>query len=751
MPQNKVDFDIGTSNAERSLDSLINKARQLEMQLQRAGVALGSDPSPTNAARFFTAANQLGDAQQQVASMVQGSAQAGGPGPSPFAPLPRMQRLADPTAAAQFVMGAGLNPQAQAAAMAYVTAGTVPMMAGGGGGSGSPINPLNPFMGASPIGPASPIGTPGLNLNTYILQQQMMASQMRLQGLQALGAGALYAGAGAISSGLDYATQRTLQGGADIMGQASIFGRLAGSLLGGAAGFASGLGGLGVAGGVALGGQLGESALRWLTAPMQNTLDAEAAARPYLIGGGYTYGVNGTAPGGYAPFGRSVRFGDIADMLNRGNYLKVTSPMLGRAWAQIAEGMGLGGMNPFAPGGGNVYGTGSAEYQDAMRRAAEGPSVDNLSGIIGDSAIMALKRMGFGREQSAEAYIRRLGTLYRDDVEKGAGIVAPIFATLPETGGNPADVLARFGPEATSVFMRIQNDALIGQVPRGMLEHVSAVQRGSQRQARLGALQVRGSGAAQMAAYANESEVLATLPGGSESLAYAESQARWRGARSEAWEQADILSYGIPETRLAGALERTRLAPFMPGNVMRLQLQRMGLARQQLGVVEGRLAGGGISEREQLGLEEQRQHLLTEYYSGIAEISEGFENRLPAFFAGRPAMGMRFSSLQGAAFNLGRLGSPIRAFGAMGGHQQHDQEALFAGAGISSGPRSTTAMLNNPGAMGVLTQILQELKTMNAGSRGGSGGARHFEVDANRGARQSPYRIDQGKRYPDYP
>jgi len=116
---------------------------------------------------------------------------------------------------------------------------------------------------------------------------------------------------------------------------------------------------------------------------------------------------------------------------------------------------------------------------------------------------------------------------------------------------------------------------------------------------------------------------------------------------------------------------------------------------------------------------QQMEGLQTANAQGIANLSEGFENRLPAMSAGRSRFFGRFNSLDGAAMNLAGLGHPSRAFGAMNGRQLQNQDdfvkAFALPANASVGVGSTTSAMNNPQVVGLLERIARALEGKNSG------------------------------------
>ncbi len=113
---------------------------------------------------------------------------------------------------------------------------------------------------------------------------------------------------------------------------------------------------------------------------------------------------------------------------------------------------------------------------------------------------------------------------------------------------------------------------------------------------------------------------------------------------------------------------------------------------------------------------------MTENARNVGMLSEGFENRLPALAAGRPSFFSRYNSAQGAAINLGRIGSPVRAYGAGSGAQGAMQDAFVRGLGGdfhgATSPYSRTGELNTTN--NILERILHALVGRNGGTSPGN-------------------------------
>ncbi len=278
------------------------------------------------------------------------------------------------------------------------------------------------------------------------------------------------------------------------------------------------------------------------------------------------------------------------------------------------------------------------------------------------------------------------------------------------------------GASDTLAYLRIHSSSLDSSVSPETLSAVAGASGANRRAGAIGALQPLGSGRAQAMAFAAEGANIAQLPGGVDSLAYRQAYAGFRGARMEAFGQETMNGFGLRDLALQGQQQRQQYMPFAPGNIFATSLGIIANNRGQIGRIQGMLGNSDLSEQERYGLESQRQGLLTENARNVGMLSEGFENRLPALAAGRPAFMGRYNSAMGAAINLGRIGSPVRAYGAYGGDQARQQDAFVRGLGGdfagATAPYSRTQDMN--ATNGILERILHAIT-----AQGGGGNVAH--------------------------
>jgi hypothetical protein len=353
------------------------------------------------------------------------------------------------------------------------------------------------------------------------------------------------------------------------------------------------------------------------------------------------------------------------------------------------------------------------------------------------------------QETVGETYNRRLGQIFGTkllpDMQKR---ISPMFD--PYYGSNAADLLTQFGAEDTSTYLRIQNDKLQSSVDPALLSRVAGRGREFARAERIGSLQPMGSAGFARNAALGEMANLASLPGGTDSIAFAEKYAEERGLRSSQFSQSSIMQFGLRDVQLQGQQQRQQYLPFAPGNIFATSLSIISNNQQQIGRLSSYLQQGDLSENERLQRTQQLEGLRTENARNIGVLSEGFENRLPALAAGRPGFFGRYNSTQGAAINLGAIGSPVRAFGAMGGRQAAGQQAFVDAFDVSGsiGPYSRTSGMNNASAtnMAPTNEILMQiLRAMNGGGNGKGAGNRPSEAYGNAAAGQASKSPDLGQ------
>jgi hypothetical protein len=366
------------------------------------------------------------------------------------------------------------------------------------------------------------------------------------------------------------------------------------------------------------------------------------------------------------------------------------------------------------------------------------------------------------QESVGETYQRRTAQLFGSKIApEMQKHIMPLFD--PYYGSNVADLVMNFGSVDTASYLRIQNDKLESSVDPKLLDRVAGRSREFARAERIGSLHPTGSAGYARNAVLAQMANLATLPGGTQSIAYQEKYAEERGLRSSQFSQSTLSGYGLRSLELEGQRARQEYLPFSPGNRFATNIGVVVNNRQQIGRLDSYLSNPDLSEQERYQRSAERQDLFTQNARSIGEISEGFENRLPALSAGRPGFFGRYSSLQGAARQLGEIGSPVRFAGAVGGRQVRFQQGIFEALGgdASLSPYSTTANLNNPHApvnypaghstpatnMNPTNDILMQIRDLLKGSGGGGKGAgmRPAEAYGNTAAGIDSKRGDLGQ------
>lgn len=631
--------------------------------------------------------------------------------------------------------GINVGSMAGGAALSTGTAAGASIGTGSVGITGTPGS-LSPSLNVP--GNASPGAPPPSNV------QQVLGGGFASNALLGLGA----AGAARIAGeGFNYQADRIIHGGDDPTARYRMLSGGISTGLGLAAGVATGnpLIGLGVA---SVSNALLDPLARAAAAPEVARQNAGITLSP-LYGSFYgSEGLNQIAPllsyqstsstgtAGYQ--GRLARFAGVINtrLEATGNpelRFGDTGGGLEEVLGNVQRGLLAGGADPFALSGfggfrGQPYANaGGVNYQQNLDRAGR-------SGLLGgmNELVQGLIRMqpvrSPGDEIVAETYTRRLGLLFGRGAIDQSKQIGQIFGSLPETGGNTADILTRFGAENTSTFLRIQNEDLSTPVAPLDLAYASAAFRGAGRSARLGAAKTRGSGAALETAFSDEASAISGLPGGKDSVAFAEARAKARDAGALAFRQQSINDYFIPETQIEGERARAELIPFGASNRLSLEGRSIGLQQKRIrslqSYLDKRKSSGQLTEEEELSLTGEIENSRTSEAASVARLAEGRENYLPALSSGRNRSFGLFDSRQLAAMAYARVGSPIRSEGANNGQQAKDQEDFVHGFDIGpTGPGSRTGTINNSSdrLASALDRLANLIERQGGGGRVGSG------------------------------
>lgn len=536
--------------------------------------------------------------------------------------------------------------------------------------------------------------------------------------------------------------------------------------------------------GAAAGGTIGS----WFNAPNQMTKDVQSALVPVtgLFGSADNSAMSNSAIEWAKGTALRINNGRTSDM-------RVTASAMASGYAAMVSGMVAGGADwqalgsafgPVAktpsaglysgiPGayGGSMTGTdmdaasymmgyGAPDRAGAIKRAylekggyydrqdsqfgrLLGANVANTLRAMDIVGLMRANRVG-RTENVAQSLTRRLGGWYPEDKAMQAAIsnVGPIIGSLPETGGNYADILSKAGPMATYQY----EQALVepgGDVPLSLdrLSATSAAMRGAERSSAIGATRVRGSGRAVMQGLMGKMDAIGSLPNGADSREYQETAAQMRQARGLMYSQQDMTNYAIPMTEIEGRKSVMAAMPYAPGYRFGLELQSIAMQRSQIGVVQERMryqrSIGQYGEQQELEDTSQIWSMRASIAHSVNSLTTGIENRLPALSAGRPGRFSRMDSMSLAAMNLGRMGHPGRSMGAANGRQLAMQDAFVQDlvGGLDIGPNSSTGAINagfGAGGTGRMEKLLDRIAT--AVERGGATSLRVGEERGRMGA-----------------
>lgn len=622
--------------------------------------------------------------------------------------------------------GVGAQPTIQMPTMAMMP-GQYAMGGGGAGGTYFPPGGGNP--------------TPGMDPTMMFTAQQRSAANYA-PFRQQMGLAAAYGVARSAGDYFNYQADRSLQGGDDPIGRA----RGIGGGISTAIGIGVGLLTRNPLAGVAAAGVAStviDPMARWWGAPEAAGQGNSLAARGFF-GSYYGTGANSDFIKGYSqntnlPWqpGNS-RFAHLAQMLDprlpKELQFGAQGAGMGAMFSSIAGGLFAGGNDPMA----HVGSFGGTRYplwnfggrtpddfdMDAIGYGTgQKPSRFRLMDATIARGISMIKREGApyrDEETLAGRYLRRTATLFGNDKD-AANRMGAIFGALPDTGGNVADILGKFGPQDATNYLRIQNDRLESSIDPMTLSKVSAGMRSSDRQARLGSMLPTGSGAAEKAALARKMLTIGSLgPDALNSEEFGRAYQGYRGARGEEFEQGTLSGFGMRDVQLSEQRKRLDVMPFAPGNIFGNEIASINNRRGQIGRLGGMLQNTDLSERERYQYTAEREGLITSNYASAATLAEGFENRLPRLAAGTPAFFGRYNSVMGAGINMGRIGSPIRAYGAGNGRQAAAQDAFISALGGDSVPHSM-APYSRTGELNELQQMTALLRQLVQNTRGGGG------------------------------
>ena len=453
------------------------------------------------------------------------------------------------------------------------------------------------------------------------------------------------------------------------------------------------------------------------------------------------------------------RFEIISANANKGTLaeLNMSAVDVAKTYGNISSGLFAGGVNPEAKSN-NPYvfekryiDTDWSKKFDAVVEQSEfsvhhGSKFPLIDQLIANrakvSSFLTKAHVSLTTESLAETYTARIAKLYAKDAPEVSKQMAAIFATVPETGGNIADILSQYGPEQTAAFLRIQNNELRSVVDPDLLAKRSATIRGSARRAGINALRTRGSASAVEGNILSELTEIAALPNGEDSLEYAQQFASYRAAGKARFDQEQTIRYSVPMAHIQGALNRSEVLPFNPSNRYGLEMKSLAMNEREVKKMQlfmnARRASGKLSEDEELELTTKIEGLKTAEAQSVARLSDGLDDRLPGLSAGRPSSFGRFDSFQLAAMALGRQGSPIRRYGALNGAQRQMQEdfTLSFNAG-NTGPYDRHMGMDNAGAhMNELTGAIKDLTRTIQGTGGvathrGAAGGGHGAITSS--------------------
>jgi hypothetical protein len=351
-------------------------------------------------------------------------------------------------------------------------------------------------------------------------------------------------------------------------------------------------------------------------------------------------------------------------------------------------------------------------------------------------------------EELAEAMFTNIAMRYPMNSAEVGKQVGTVASSYQMTGGNALDMLMRHGAISTGRFFEALTP--YGQQPEIGLRQLMNTQVGIQsgeREAQLAQLSIRNSGIKSEIAYKGTEVIMASLPGGKDSVAYAQVHKSAVNSGFLKEHQEDVLGYDLPMARINALAERAQFLPYMPGYSQKTALQGMSMRGGQIKKLMGRysahMAAGDYSEDQQLQMAQTIYGMQNEQYRDMGILAQGGENRMMALSSGRPGFFSRVDSEQLAALSLKHIGAPWnRKHGAVGGSQirsQNDFIHSFAtddfDAMGSTSPRAQRSAVDAGLEMKALVSALDRLNgTLKTGAGTMSIGGKRMGEDVGKAA-----------------
>lgn len=591
--------------------------------------------------------------------------------------------------------GAGMNPSVLAQIQAAM-------------GSSQPAAfPTLPYNYA--LGPSSSVTYPGASgPSNQAMMYQYQQMQARNTSMNLIRGMSIAGGISALSSGLSLYASNTANGSYDPMAGASLWGGnigavgggVAGGLMAGPGGLATGATAAAVATGGLLGRELGSSMAQALIAPYVKQRNAELAI--------LSVAARGNADVAELAGSRTAYIRESLNASGRFSFDIVGARKTAGVLSDISESASFGGK--------------SALQMTAIKAGIyTGRDIISLQETADTYSALGSALLSAGEDPGlAVRGTRTLANKYYMGAPGMARLAAPVLAARNRLGRNRADLLLQFGPEAYGAYAdATQTD----DITPGQRDAYRNVQRADYA-SRLGSAQIRGSGMAAAAAGRSSMEAISMLPGGRDSLAYAEARHGVMDSMLTGFSQSDAVNFGVPRAQIEGRMTRAQLMPYSPSRMFELAGREIGLNNRQIGSLRSRMSNlrsaGLLSEEQELGMTEQIESLRNATARSLSMISEGRENLIPGLVAGRRASVGSVNSLQLGALSFMRSGLPFRNMGAMGGGQKRFQDAYSDLIGLGEGdimPHSRSQWMNNSGSGGeggmmvsLLGQILRTLQ-----------------------------------------
>ena len=287
-----------------------------------------------------------------------------------------------------------------------------------------------------------------------------------------------------------------------------------------------------------------------------------------------------------------------------------------------------------------------------------------------------------------------------------------------------------------------------------------ALERGIGMRYSIAGNQVRGSGAAMLAAIGIAGQEYGEAGVKPDSPIWGDLNTKRRSAQMTMFHQQDVLAFELPMAQMNAQEQIHQNLPFSPGYGLALSMQRMKLRapyiNQRIGRYNELMSRGDLSEDEQMQQAGEIMGLQVQQSRDLGMLASGGPGRIASIAAGAPSFRGRYDSMSLARTALMNSGHPRRDYGFIGGGQNASDAwfAQFRGEGFDAmgvtKPFSKTGAMDASSSGPQILQVLQAIysKMGNAGGTFNPGtGMMIQETLMSRDAALRTARIDRSAGY----